>query len=112
MIKTFDLFAGIGGFRYASEKVFKKNKIENLCVGWSEIDKYCQITYKSNYNLDNTYFIDDIKKITGNNNNFCNQNNYNSLKKKFLLKIIYVILIFYLQGFHVNLLALWENNKV
>lgn len=86
MIKTFDLFAGIGGFRYASEKVFKKNKIENLCVGWSEIDKYCQITYKSNYNLDNTYFIDDIKKITGNNNNFCNQNNYNSLKKKIFIK--------------------------
>lgn len=86
MIKTFDLFAGIGGFRYACEKAFKKNKIKNLSVGWSEIDKYCQITYRSNYSLNNTYFIDDIKKITANNTNFCNQYNYNSLKKKNFIK--------------------------
>ena len=51
MIKTFDLFAGIGGFRNGSETVFKKNKIKNLSVGWSEIDKYCQKTYASNYNF-------------------------------------------------------------
>ena len=82
MIKTFDLFAGIGGFRIASDKVFEKNKIKNISVGWSEIDKYCQKTYSSNYNIDKNYFVDDIKQITAPDNIFCNQSNYNSIKKK------------------------------
>ncbi len=82
MIKTFDLFAGIGGFRIASELAFKKNKIKNKAVGWSEIDKYCQTTYGSNFDINDEYFVDDIKKITVQNSNFCNQSNYNSIKKK------------------------------
>ena len=86
MIKTFDLFAGIGGFRNGSETVFKKNKIKNLSVGWCEIDKYCQTTYASNYNVNNIFFIDDIKKITANDGNFCNLKNYNSIKKKKIIK--------------------------
>ena len=86
MIKTFDLFAGIGGFRIASDKVFEKNKIKNISVGWSEIDKYCQKTYSSNYNIDKTYFVDDIKQITARDNIFCNQSNYNSIKKKNFIK--------------------------
>jgi len=86
MIRTFDLFAGIGGFRIASDKIFKKNKIKNISVGWSEIDKYCQKTYISNYNLDKTYFVDDIKQITAHDNIFCNQSNYNSIKKKNFIK--------------------------
>ena len=48
MIKIFDLFAGIGGFRIAAEKVFK-NKINIKTAGWSEIDKYCQLSYNSNF---------------------------------------------------------------
>ena len=86
MIRTFDLFAGIGGFRIASDKIFKKNKIRNISVGWSEIDKYCQKTYISNYNLDKTYFVDDIKQITAHDNIFCNQSNYDSIKKKNFIK--------------------------
>ena len=86
MIKTFDLFAGIGGFRMASESAFKKNKIKNKTVGWSEIDKYCQVTYGSNFDVDDDYFVDDIKKITAQNNNFSNQSNYNSIKKKKFIK--------------------------
>ena len=42
MIKIFDLFAGIGGFRLATEKIFDKKKIKSETIGWSEIDKYCQ----------------------------------------------------------------------
>jgi len=64
MIKTFDLFAGIGGFRFASDKTFKKYNINTKCVGWSEIDKYCQITYQSNFDAKEDFFIDDIKKIS------------------------------------------------
>ncbi len=64
MIKTFDLFSGIGGFRVAAETTFNKFNIKNKCVGWSEIDKYCQITYRANFNVENEFFIDDIKKIS------------------------------------------------
>jgi DNA (cytosine-5)-methyltransferase 1 len=49
MIKIFDLFAGIGGFRHATEKVFYKNNIKAKTIGWSEIDKYCQKTYSSSF---------------------------------------------------------------
>ena len=38
MIKIFDLFAGIGGFRIAAEKVFK-NKIE---TNISPVKNYCK----------------------------------------------------------------------
>ena len=85
MIKIFDLFAGIGGFRIAAEKVFK-NKINIKTTGWSEIDKYCQLSYNSNFINNSNYFIDDIKKITSKNNNFCNSTNYNSIKKKEFIK--------------------------
>jgi DNA (cytosine-5)-methyltransferase 1 len=81
MIKIFDLFAGIGGFRIAAEKVFN-NKINIKTAGWSEIDKYCQLSYNSNFINNGNYFIDDIKKITSKNNNFCNSTNYSSIKKK------------------------------
>ena len=86
MIKIFDLFAGIGGFRYASKKIFNKNKIKSKTIGWSEIDKYCQKTYIANYDTSKNYFVDDIKKITANNNNFCNIKNYNSLQKTQFIK--------------------------
>ena len=42
-MKFIDLFAGIGGFRLAFEKLGGK------CVFSSEIDKYAQITYKENF---------------------------------------------------------------
>ena len=86
MIKIFDLFAGIGGFRNASEKIFKKNKINFETAGWSEIDKYCQKTYITNYNAKTNYFIDDIKKITAPDKNYCNLKNYNSKKKSQYIK--------------------------
>jgi len=81
MIKIFDLFAGIGGFRHATEKVFYKNNIKAKTIGWSEIDKYCQKTYSSSFDNSQEYFIDDVKKITSPNNNYTNLKNYNSEKK-------------------------------
>ena len=86
MIKIFDLFAGIGGFRLASEKIFDKKKIKNETIGWSEIDKYCQKTYSLNFNVKNNFFVDDIKKITADDKFFCNSSNYNSKKKSLLIK--------------------------
>lgn len=78
-MKVFDLFAGIGGFRYAYEDVFKKKNYTT--VGWSEIDRYCQKTYSANYNIKDSFFIDDIKKITSPDNDYCTGLNYNSKKK-------------------------------
>lgn len=43
-MKFIDLFAEIGGFRYALESLWCK------CVFSSEWDKYCQESYKLNFN--------------------------------------------------------------
>ena len=90
MLRSFDLFAGIGGFRLAFENIFKKNKITFKTVGWSEIDKYCQKTYSANFDTKNNFFIDDIKKITAADKKFCNRNNYNSKKKSEYIKKNYL----------------------
>ena len=63
-LKLFDLFAGVGGFRLAAEKFFKNANINYEFSGYSEIDKYCNITYKSNFKVKDEFYIDDIKKIT------------------------------------------------
>jgi len=41
-----DLFAGIGGFRYAIKNC---NELDGTCLFSSEKDKYCQLTYEKNY---------------------------------------------------------------
>ena len=76
MTKIFDLFAGVGGFRLAAEQAFRKNKIRSEFVGWCELDKFCQITYKSNFQTQKEFFIDNIKKITSPRKTDCNQKNY------------------------------------
>lgn len=53
-MKFIDLFAGIGGFRYALESFGCK------CVFSSEWDKFCQDSYKLNFN---DYPFGDITKI-------------------------------------------------
>lgn len=58
-IKTLDLFAGIGGMRIASEKAFKKLKIEHECVMACEIDKFARQTYLKNF--PKTHMTEDIQ---------------------------------------------------
>lgn len=48
-IKFIDLFCGIGGFRFASENIFKKYNVEGECVFSSDIDEYAQESYASNF---------------------------------------------------------------
>jgi DNA (cytosine-5)-methyltransferase 1 len=52
MKKTYayiDLFCGIGGFRYAMEAASLRNGITPVCVFSSDIDSFCQDSYKANF---------------------------------------------------------------
>lgn len=57
IIKFFDLFAGIGGFRLGMEKAGHE------CVGWCEKDKFAQKSYKAIHNTKGEWFQDDATKI-------------------------------------------------
>ncbi len=48
-IKFIDLFAGIGGFRYAIQQAATELDINGECVFSCEIDKECQKAYKENF---------------------------------------------------------------
>jgi DNA (cytosine-5)-methyltransferase 1 len=48
-IHFIDLFAGIGGFRYAIQNVGKKFEVPVECVFSNEIDKECQRAYQENF---------------------------------------------------------------
>ena len=47
-IRSIDLFAGIGGMRYALDIACKKHNKVNKTVFSSEIDKYAIKTYEAN----------------------------------------------------------------
>lgn len=61
MIKYFDIFAGIGGFRSGLEKA---GGFE--CVGYCEIDKYAKKVYVTLYDTENEVYYDDARKIDPN----------------------------------------------
>ena len=48
-IRFIDLFCGIGGFRYASDKAFKNLDVTGKCVFSSDIDKFAQQSYAANF---------------------------------------------------------------
>ena len=48
-IRFIDLFCGIGGFRYASDKAFNNLHITGECVFSSDIDKFAQQSYMANF---------------------------------------------------------------
>ena len=61
MIKYFDIFAGIGGFRSGLEKADGFQ-----CVGYCEIDKYAKKAYETLYDTENEVYYDDARKIDPN----------------------------------------------
>ena len=61
MIKYFEIFAGIGGFRSGLEKA---GGFE--CVGYCEIDKYAKKAYETLYDTEGEVFYDDARKINPN----------------------------------------------
>ncbi len=48
-IRVIDLFCGIGGFRFASEKTFRRLHIKGKYVFSSDIDEYAQKSYCANF---------------------------------------------------------------
>ena len=58
LIKFFDMFAGIGGFRSGLEAV---GGFE--CVGYCEIDKYAKQAYEAMYDTKGELYFDDARKI-------------------------------------------------
>ena len=64
-----ELFAGIGGFRKAIDLYCEDNNLKSKCIGFSEIDKYASLTYKSNYNTSNEVEIGDIIEFTSRKKN-------------------------------------------
>ena len=58
MIKYFDMFAGIGGFRSALERV---GGFE--CAAYCEIDKYAKMAYEAMYNTEGEIYFYDARKI-------------------------------------------------
>lgn len=79
--KFIDLFAGIGGFHISMTSLGAK------CVFASEIDELASLIYKNNF---------DIKP----------SGDIRSIKPR-----IYQILIYYVQGFHVNLFLLLDKER-
>ena len=58
MIRVFDAFSGIGGFRSALERVG-----EFEIVGWCEIDRFAQKAYKARYDTGGEQFYENIRDI-------------------------------------------------
>ncbi len=58
MLKYFDAFAGISGFRSAFERV-----VSFECVGFCEIDKFAQKAYKTLYDTGKEPFYENITTI-------------------------------------------------
>lgn len=48
-LKFIDLFCGIGGFRVAFEEACEENDVQPECVFSSDIDKYAQESYETNF---------------------------------------------------------------
>ena len=61
LIKYFDIFAGIGGFRSGLEKA---GGFE--CVGYCEIDKYARLAYETLYDTESEVKYDDARTIDPN----------------------------------------------
>jgi len=55
--KFIDLFAGVGGFRLGMELAGHE------AVGWCEIDKYAQRSYRAIYETEGGWFADDIQAV-------------------------------------------------
>jgi len=78
-MKHLELFAGIGGFRNAFDKIGLDFNIPMQCIGYSEIDKYADITYQANFNTENDAKLGDIVEFTSIKENIKKLNDFDIL---------------------------------
>ena len=62
VIRFFDMFSGIGGFRAGLEKVGGYK-----CIGHCEIDPYANRSYNAVFDTEGEVFFDDATKINPKN---------------------------------------------
>uniref|UniRef100_UPI003FEDB5D4 DNA cytosine methyltransferase n=1 Tax=Candidatus Limisoma sp. TaxID=3076476 RepID=UPI003FEDB5D4 len=67
-MKHLELFAGIGGFRRATDLLASDGIMNFESIGFSEIDPKAITTYKSNFDTSNDIEIGDIVSFTENKN--------------------------------------------
>jgi len=65
IIRCFDLFSGIGGFRQGVNEALKQLDINCKWVARCDIDPYANKLYDFCYNVNGELLLDDITKITG-----------------------------------------------
>lgn len=67
-VRHLELFSGIGGFRSAFDHLGLDYGFDAECVGFSEIDRYASLSYKSNYDVSGCLEIGDIVTFTESRN--------------------------------------------
>ena len=80
IIRCFDLFSGIGGFRYGINEACKPIGLKTSWVGRCDIDPYANKLYDFCFNVNNEVLLNDITKVTGSLNPQ-KTNDPNSLRK-------------------------------
>lgn len=65
IVKCFDLFSGIGGFRQGVNEAFKPLQINSKWVARCDIDPYANKLYDYCYDVKNELLLEDITKVTG-----------------------------------------------
>ena len=68
-MRYIELFAGIGGFRKATELLSRDFNIPFQCTAFSEIDLYAIKTYKADYDVSNETEMNNIITFAENENN-------------------------------------------
>lgn len=68
-MRYIELFAGIGGFRRASELLSQDSGIPMECVAFSEIDAYASKTYMANYDIGEETEMNEIISFADNDVN-------------------------------------------
>lgn len=82
-MKHLELFAGIGGFRRATDLLSIDGVMKFDSIGFSEIDQKAITTYKSNFDTSNDVEIGDIVSFTENENNIVSLPDFNFLSGGF-----------------------------
>lgn len=78
-VRLLDLFAGVGGFRLAAQRVSSDLNIDFTSVGFSENDRFATESYKAFYNTEGETEIGDIISFCESKKQICKLPDFNVL---------------------------------